>query len=193
VKQAVICASVLSLLYPQDGIRDYSREQFIEDLLRENEKDIRSSLENGAHNVQIDFTEGGLAVKLDRLKGLLKQFVKLNNEVLSRFSSSERKKIDIHTCPGGDQDSTHSADGDYVDLLPDLFELMAGNFYIQIASEKDRVRVLKAIAQYSKPDQKIFIGVINPIDSRIETAGRSSGSSCYGSESYSFGTAGNNG
>jgi 5-methyltetrahydropteroyltriglutamate--homocysteine methyltransferase len=139
-------------------------------LLRENETDIRRSLEGGAYNVQIDFTEGRLAVKLDPSKGLLKQFVKLNNQVLSRFSASDRKKIGIHTCPGGDQDSTHSADVDYVELLPHLFELAAGNFYIQLASEKDRVRVLKAIAQYAKRDQKIFVGVINPIDSRIETA-----------------------
>ena len=170
VKQAVISASALSLLYPQDGIKNYSRDEFIEDLLRENETDIRRSLEGGAYNVQIDFTEGRLAVKLDPSKGLLKQFVKLNNQVLSRFSASDRKKIGIHTCPGGDQDSTHSADVDYVELLPHLFELAAGNFYIQLASEKDRVRVLKAIAQYAKRDQKMFVGVINPIDSRIETA-----------------------
>ncbi|MCI0444306.1 5-methyltetrahydropteroyltriglutamate--homocysteine methyltransferase [bacterium] len=169
VKQAVISASALSLLYPQEGIQDYSREQFIEDLLHENESDIRKSLDGGAYDVQIDFTEGRLAVKLDPSKGLLKQFVKLNNQVLSRFSAAERKQIGIHTCPGGDQDSTHSADVDYVDLLPDLFELQAGNFFIQLASEKDRIRVLKAIAQYSKPDQKVFIGVTNPIDARVET------------------------
>jgi 5-methyltetrahydropteroyltriglutamate--homocysteine methyltransferase len=169
VKQAVISASALSLLYPQNGIDNYSKDQFIEDLLNENEKDIRQSLNNGAHNVQVDFTEGRLAVKLDPSKGLLKQFVQLNNRVLSRFSESERKKIGIHTCPGGDQDSTHSADVDYLHLLPDLFELNAGNFYIQLASETDRIRVLEAIAKHSKADQKIFVGVTNPIDSKVET------------------------
>jgi 5-methyltetrahydropteroyltriglutamate--homocysteine methyltransferase len=169
VKQAVISASALSLLYPQKGIENYSQSEFLEDLLRENETDIRRALEKGAHNVQIDFTEGRLAVKLDPSKELLKQFVKLNNKVLSRFSDSERKKIGIHTCPGGDQDSTHSADVDYLQLLPDLFELMAGNFYIQLAGEDNRVRILEAIARYSKPDQKIFIGVTNPIGSNVET------------------------
>jgi 5-methyltetrahydropteroyltriglutamate--homocysteine methyltransferase len=144
VKQAVISASALSLLYPQDGVPGYSRDAFVEDLLREHETDIRRCLERGAHNVQIDFTEGRLAVKLDPSKGLLKSFVDLNNRVLARFSDAERSRIGVHTCPGGDQDSTHSADVDYVELLPSLFQLQAGNFYLQLASEKDTARVLKA-------------------------------------------------
>ena len=37
VKQAVISASALSLLYPQEGIPGYLREAFIEDLIRETE------------------------------------------------------------------------------------------------------------------------------------------------------------
>jgi 5-methyltetrahydropteroyltriglutamate--homocysteine methyltransferase len=32
--------------------------------------------------------------------------------------------------PGGDCGSTHSADVDYAGLLPSLFELQVGNFYI---------------------------------------------------------------
>lgn len=169
VKQAVISASALSLLYPQHGIEGYSREAFVEDLLREHEADIRRCLQKGAHKVQIDFTEGRLAVKLDPTGQLLKSFVKLNNRVLDRFSASERKKIGVHTCPGGDQDSTHSADVDYVDLLPRLFKLKVGNFYIQLASERDRARVLRIIKEQAKADQKIFIGVIDPINSRVET------------------------
>lgn len=169
VKQAVISASALSLLYPNDGIKSYSREQFIEDLLRENETDIRRCLDGGAHCVQVDFTEGRLAIKLDPPKTLLRQFVALNNQVLRRFSAEERKRIGVHTCPGGDQDSTHSADVDYAELLPELFELEAGNFYLQMASEKDRARVLKAVARHAKPDQKIFIGVTDPINTRVET------------------------
>ena len=61
VKQAVISASALSLLYPADGIDGYSREAFLDDLVREAETDIRSALDAGAHNVQVDFTEGRLA------------------------------------------------------------------------------------------------------------------------------------
>jgi methionine synthase II (cobalamin-independent) len=169
VKQAVISASALSLLYPQDGVPGYSRDAFVADLLREHETDIRRCLQHGAHKVQVDFTEGRLAVKLDPSKGLLKSFVELNNKVLSRFSAEERKRIGVHTCPGGDQDSTHSADVDYVELLPSLFQLQAGNFYLQLASEKDRARVLKAVRQHAKADQMIFVGVTDPISSKVET------------------------
>jgi 5-methyltetrahydropteroyltriglutamate--homocysteine methyltransferase len=157
-------------LYPQDGIEGYSREAFINDLLSEAESDIRRCLKRGAHNVQIDFTEGRLSVKLDPSKGVLKSFVDLNNQVLNRFTAEERAKIGVHTCPGGDRDSTHSADIDYSELLPDLFGMNVGRVYLQLASEKDRPKVLNLIKQHAKPNQKIFVGVIDPIDPRIETA-----------------------
>jgi 5-methyltetrahydropteroyltriglutamate--homocysteine methyltransferase len=169
VKQAVISASALSLLYPQHPIHGYSRDAFIDDLLREHETDIRRCLQAGAHTVQIDFTEGRLAVKLDPGKGLLKSFIALNNRVLDRFSAEERMKIGVHTCPGGDRDSTHSADVDYADLLPHLFELNAGNFYLQLSSERNRLTVLETIRQHARPHQRIFIGVTDPINPRVET------------------------
>jgi 5-methyltetrahydropteroyltriglutamate--homocysteine methyltransferase len=169
VKQAVISASALSLLYPQKGIDGYSREAFINDLLREHETDIRRCLAQGAAVVQIDFTEGRLAIKLDPSGQVLKSFVDLNNQVLSRFSATERTQIGVHTCPGGDRDSTHSADVDYAALLPRLFELSVGNFYIQLASERDRPRVLKIIRDLTRPGQRIFVGVTDPINSRVET------------------------
>jgi 5-methyltetrahydropteroyltriglutamate--homocysteine methyltransferase len=169
VKQAVISASALSLLYPQGGIEGYSKEAFIEDLLRENEADIRRCLQKGAYNVQVDFTEGRLAVKLDPSGQLLQSFIDLNNRVLGRFSESEQKRIGVHTCPGGDQDSTHSADVDYAKLLPSLFKLRTGNFYIQLASESDRTRVLRIINENAKPHQRIFVGVIDPINPKVET------------------------
>ena len=77
--------------------------------------------------------------------------------------------LGVHTCPGGDHDTTHSADVDYADLLPDLFELRVSNFYVQLASEQDRPRVLRIIKDHAKPKQWIFVGVIDPIDARIET------------------------
>jgi 5-methyltetrahydropteroyltriglutamate--homocysteine methyltransferase len=169
VKQAVISPSCLSLMYPAEPIPDYSREQFIQDLLNEHETEIRRCLAKGAHKVQVDFTEGRLAVKIDPSGHLLNSFIDLNNLALSRFTPEERKRIGVHTCPGNDFDSTHSADVDYAELLPSLFELKAGNFYIALAGERDRRHVLKIIRKYRKPDQRIFIGVIAPIDPRVET------------------------
>lgn len=169
VKQAVISPSALSLLYPEDEIPGYSREQFIDDLLHEHETEVRSCLLKGAHKVQIDFTEGRLAVKLDPSGGLLQSFIHLNNLALARFSDDERLRIGIHTCPGSDRDSTHSADVDYAELLPSLLQLKAGNFYIALAGEKDRERVLSVIRRNLKPNQRIFVGVIASIDPKIET------------------------
>jgi methionine synthase II (cobalamin-independent) len=65
-KQAVISPSALSLMYPAESLPGYSREEFIKDLLGEHEKEIRGCLAKGAHKVQIDFTEGRLAVKIIR-------------------------------------------------------------------------------------------------------------------------------
>jgi 5-methyltetrahydropteroyltriglutamate--homocysteine methyltransferase len=143
VKQAVIAPSALSLLYPPEPIEDYPREAFLEDLVDEAEADVRRCLDAGAHKVQLDFTEGRLSIKLDPGKALLGQFIELNNRVLDPFSDDERRRIGIHTCPGGDQDSTHSLDVPYAELLPSLLRLKAGNFYIQLASERDRRSVLE--------------------------------------------------
>src|SRR6202049_1489659 len=170
VKQAVISPSALSLMYPAEGIPDYPREQFIEDLLREHETEIRSCLQKGAHKVQIDFTEARLAMKIDPSGQLLDSFIDLNNLALSRFSPEERKRIGVHTCPGGDFHATHSAEVDYADLLPRFFELKAENFYVALACEQDRRRVLKIIRKYLKPNQRIFVGVISPIRAGIESA-----------------------
>src|SRR6202158_2912918 len=168
VKQAVISPSALSLMY-SERIPDYSREQFIEDLLNEHEIEIRRCLKKGAHKVQVDFTEGRLAVKIDPSGNLLNSFIDLNNLALSRFSPEERRRIGVHTCPGNDFDSTHSADVDYAELLPSLFELKAGNFYVALAGEPDRRHALKIIRKYRKPDQRIFVGVTAPIDPHIES------------------------
>ena len=168
VKQAVISPSALSLMYPDAAIPGYSREEFLHDLLEEHVAEIRSCLAKGAHKVQIDFTEGRLAVKIDPSGSLLHSFIDLNNLALSRFSAEERQKIGVHTCPGGDIDSTHSADVDYAELLPSLFELKVGSFCIALAGEADRERVLQIIRKYRKPEQRVFVGVVGPIDPRVD-------------------------
>ena len=181
VKQAVIAPSMLALLYPLDAeIEGYSREEFLADLVDECEKDIRKCFEAGAARVSIDFTEGRLALRNDPAnpwtgRNMLGEFVDLNNRVLDRFSADERRDIGIHTCPGGDMDSTHSADVDYAELLPAMFAMNAGYFLIQLASEPDRERVYRLLGEHSRADangvpQVCFVGVINPQDPRVETA-----------------------
>jgi 5-methyltetrahydropteroyltriglutamate--homocysteine methyltransferase len=170
VKQAVISPSALSLMYPAEGIAGYTREEFIDDLIREHETEVRRCLQKGAHSVQIDFTEGRLAAKVDRTGELLSSFIDLNNLALSRFSAKDRQQLGVHTCPGGDRDSTHSADVDYAELLPSLFQLNVTNFFVALAGERDRERVLKIISKHMKPTHRVFVGVVAPIDPRVETA-----------------------
>ena len=169
LKQAVISASALSLLYPPDGLPDYPRETFIEDLVGQAAAEIRGCLDRGA-DVQIDFTEARLSLKLDPSGGLLNAFVDLNNQVLGELTEEQRARVGVHTCPGGDQDSTHSADVPYDALLPSLFNLEVGRFYVQLASEADRPHVLGVLGQHANDGRRVFVGVIDPLDPRVETA-----------------------
>lgn len=181
MKQAVIAPSMLALLYPlHDEIPGYSRDQFEEDLCNETEKDIRQAFAAGAARVSVDFTEGRLATRADPRNpwtgvGMLPHFIELNNRVLNRFTAEERARIGVHTCPGGDRDSVHSADVPYNNLLPSLFQINAGYFLIQLASERDKDPVYESIGKHSRDDangvaQICYVGVINPGNPRVESA-----------------------
>jgi methionine synthase II (cobalamin-independent) len=180
MKQAVIAPSMLALLYPLDEeIPGYPRAQFEDDLVGECEKDIRQAFAAGAVRVSIDFTEGRLATRDDHRnpwtgRGMLPHFIELNNRVLDRFTAPERASIGLHTCPGGDRDSVHSADVPYSDLLPSMFGINAGYFLIQLASERDKDRVYQLIGENLRSDangvkQMAYIGVINPLNPRVES------------------------
>jgi 5-methyltetrahydropteroyltriglutamate--homocysteine methyltransferase len=168
LKQAVISASAISLMYPADGIAGYPREAFLDDLVNEATAEIRGCLERDA-TVQIDFTEARLSLKLDPSKGLLDSFVDLNNRVLAQLTDDERARVGVHTCPGGDQDSTHSADIDYAELLPGLFRMNVDRFFVELASEPDHERVLTILGAHANGSRRIFVGVTDPLDPRVET------------------------
>jgi methionine synthase II (cobalamin-independent) len=181
VKQAVIAPSMLMLLYPLEAeIDGYSREQFLDDLCDECEKDIRQCFDAGAVRVSVDFTEGRLANKNDERnpwtgKDMLQEFIDLNNRVFDRFTPEERKNIGLHTCPGGDCDSVHSKEVPYEKLLSHMFDINAGYFLIQCASEEDKEEVYRLCGQYSRDDangvpQVCFMGVIDPLNPEVETA-----------------------
>jgi methionine synthase II (cobalamin-independent) len=181
VKQAVISPSMMMLLYPLDGeIDGYSRDQFLSDCIDEAEKDIRQCFDAGAVRVSVDFTEGRLANKNDSRnpwtgKNMLQEFIDLNNRLFDRFTAGERRNIGIHTCPGGDCDSVHSKEVPYELLLSHMFEMNAGYFLIQCASEDDRESIYEMCGKYSREDangvaQVCFMGVINPLTPEVETA-----------------------
>src|ERR1700722_14830317 len=181
VKQAVISPSMMALLYPlDDELPGYSREQFLDDVINECEKDIRQCFQAGAVRVSVDFTEGRLANKNDARnpwtgKNMLQDFIDMNNRLLDCFSAPERTNIGIHTCPGGDCDSVHSKEVPYELLLEHMFDMNAGYFLIQCASEDDREKVYELCGRYSREDadgvaQVCFMGVINPLTPEVETA-----------------------
>ncbi|MGI8579251.1 MAG: cobalamin-independent methionine synthase II family protein [Solirubrobacteraceae bacterium] len=180
VKQAVISPSMMMLLYPlEEELEGYSREEFLNDVVDECEKDIRKAFDAGAVRVSVDFTEGRLANKNDARnpwtgKDMLQEFIDLNNRLFARFSPEERKNIGIHTCPGGDTDSVHSKEVPYEKLLDHMFDLNAGYFLIQCSSEDDREKVYKLVGEHLRDDaegvkQVAFMGVINPLSPEVET------------------------
>lgn len=170
VKQAVISPSMLSLVYPAKGIESYNHEQFINDLIEQHVGEVRRCLDLGVHKVQIDFTEARLSLKLDPSGEMLNSFVDLINKCLAHFTDEEIQRIGIHTCPGADIDSTHSAEVDYKYLLPALFKINAGNFYVAMRGEKDTAKALRLIGHIIRPFQRVFVGVTNPNSKILETA-----------------------
>jgi methionine synthase II (cobalamin-independent) len=171
---------MLALLYPlKDPVEGYSREDFEATLIDECEQDIRQAFAAGAVRVSVDFTEGRLATREDPRNpwtgaGLLPHFIELNNRVMARFTPEERVNIGIHTCPGGDRDSVHSADVPYNNLLPEMFKINAGYFLIQLASEREKDPVYESIGKHLQSDAEgvtpmAYVGVINPGNPRVES------------------------
>ena len=159
--------AALSLLYPSQGIPGYSREAFcFGPDLDEAEASIRGALNAGAVIVQIDFTENRLSLKLDPSGNLLRRFIALNNQVLDRLLPKRAPAGGVHVALEAIADSTHSADVDYAGLLPELFPLNVGRFYMQMASESDRKRILGIVRQVLRPNHIAFVGVIDPINPR---------------------------
>src|SRR5437899_1420607 len=153
-----------------DGMQQLAAGRISQDQMRHlYDRAIRDTIRRLEETGSPIITEGRAWRNPHPSKQLLRSFVALNNRVLDRFTADERSRIGVHTCPGGDHDSTHSADVDYAELLPDLFRLQVRNFYIQLASERNRTRVLRIIKENAKADQRVFVGVTDPIDPKIET------------------------
>lgn len=97
-RQAIISPSALTMVYPTATIPNYSHEQFLTDLIKEAEKDIRLCLEKGAYCVQIDFTEACFSFQIDPSGQLLRDFIRFNNRVLNRFIFSDQHRLGVYVC-----------------------------------------------------------------------------------------------
>ena len=72
----------------------------------------------------------------------------------------------------------HSKEVPYEKLLSKMFDLNAGYFLIQCASEEDKEEVYRLCGQYRRDDangvsQVCFMGVINPLDPTSSRPSRS--------------------
>lgn len=180
LKQAVVSPAMLSLMYPFEGeVAGYPRAQFHDDLVDACASDIGGAFAAGASRVSIDFTEGRLALSRDARqpwagRARLGGFIELMNRVLDRFPAEDRARIGVHTCPGSDRDSAHSAEVDYAELIPELFQIEAGYFLVQAASERDPDRVAalvgREIGRLGERAPHVRLGVTNPLTPRLETA-----------------------
>lgn len=182
LKQAVISPSMLSLMVPAEGLDGYSREEFLSDVVAGCAEDIERCFAAGASRVSIDFTEGRLALRRDLRApwagpSALGGFIELINRVLDRLPAERRAAVGVHTCPGNDNDSAHSADVDYAELIPELCQIEAGYFLVQAASERDPDRVarllgaqLRGRGETGRAAPRVLLGVTNPTSPKLETA-----------------------
>ncbi len=169
VKVAVMSVHALSLIYPAGGIDGYSKDQFLDDLVAEAAKEIVLCFEAGADSVQIDWTEGRLSLKLDPSGAFLDEGIRLNNAVIAAVPDKYHDRIGLHTCPGGDRDSTHSADVPYEALLARMFEINATRFYLQMISEPDYEEALRVVGKHLRKGQIAYVGVTNHLVEEVET------------------------
>lgn len=188
LKQAVVSPSMLSLMWAEgteapgsSGAAGYSRADFLDDVVAGCAEDIRRSFASGATRVTIDFTEGRLALRRDLRAPwagpvALAGFIDLINRVLDLVPAELRDAVGVHTCPGNDHDSAHSADVDYAELIPELFQIEAGYFLVQATGESDPDRVarlvgrqLQQISAAGGRRPRVLFGVTDPTNPKLET------------------------
>ena len=180
-KQAVVSPSMLSLMWTEDLAVSYTRAEFLDHVVAGCAEDIRRSFAAGAARVSIDFTEGRLALRRDLRApwagpAALSGFIELMNRVLDLLPTELRQAVGVHTCPGNDHDSAHSADVDYAELIPELFQIEAGYFLVQAAGEGDPDRVarlvgrqLRDLAAAGGRTPRVLLGVTIPTNPKLET------------------------
>ncbi|MHA3683969.1 hypothetical protein ACXR2W_06920 [Leucobacter sp. HY1908] len=181
LKQAVVSPSMLSLMWTDDLAGSYTRAEFLDHVVAGCAEDIRRSFAAGAARVTIDFTEGRLALRRDLRApwagpAALSGFIELMNRVLDLVPAPLRQAVGVHTCPGNDHDSAHSADVDYAELIPELFQIEAGYFLVQAAGESDPDRVarlvgrqLRDLAAAGGRTPRVLFGVTDPTNPKLET------------------------
>ena len=182
VKQAVIAPSMLMLLYPLEGeLEGYSREQFLDDLCDEVEKDIRAVLRR-RRRARLDRLHRGPAGEQERLAQPLDQQghapgvhrpQQPRDRPLQRRGAGQhrhphlpRRRLRLRALQGSPLREAAEQDVPAQrGLLPDPVRLRGR----PRGRLPDVRRVLAARTPTASP-QVCFMGVINPLNPEVETA-----------------------
>ena len=140
----------------------YSREAFVDDLVAEAVAEIRRLPRPGRQRP--DRLHRGPALAQARsVEGAARlRFVDLNNRVLAELTDDERARVGVHTCPGGDRTRPTAPMCATRSCCRRCSGSNVANFYVQLASESDRPRVLEILGTHATGDRRIFVGVIDP-------------------------------
>ena len=170
LKQAVISASALSLHVPgRRHRRATPREAFIDDLVAEAAAEIRGCLERGA--TRPDRLHRGAPVAQARSVGRAARRVRRPEQprprpAHRRGAGAGRRPHLSGRRPGLDPQRRRRLRGAAARPVP---HERRTRFYVQLASEADRERVLEILGDHATGDRRIFVGVTDPIDPRVET------------------------
>jgi 5-methyltetrahydropteroyltriglutamate--homocysteine methyltransferase len=166
----VISPSALSLMYPGTDLDGYSREEFIDDLLASTRPTCGAAW-NSVRALGADRLHRRPPGLEDRShRALLNSFVDAEQPgavALLRSSSAPHRRAHLsRRRPRLDAQRRRRLRR----AAAQPVRAQAGRFYIALAGEPDRERVLKIIAQHLKPDQTCSSAWSIPIDPVIETA-----------------------
>jgi methionine synthase II (cobalamin-independent) len=182
VKQAVIAPSMLMLLYPlEEEIEGYGASSSSPTSATKSRRTSASA--SPRRGARLDRLHRGPAREQERLaqpvdrQGHAAGVHRPQQPGHRPLLAEERRTSASTPAPAATCDSVHSKEVPYEKLLSKMFQLNAGYFLIQCASEDDKETVYKLCAQYSREDadgvpQVCFMGVINPLDPEVETPSR---------------------
>ena len=124
---------------------------------------LRATIETDGKSMTIDYNPRALSDESVR-----EVAAKLAPEAQRRFDKCVMR-LGGRACEACALKLERKADVDYSGLLPSLFSLNVGSYYMQLASELDRQRVLRIVRENLHPPRRVFVGVIDPINPKVET------------------------
>ena len=169
MKQAVIAASALSLLYPAAGIPGYPREEFLDDLVREAQTDIRRCL--AARRDGADRLHRRTARRQARPVEEAAQLLRRPEQPRARRLHAPRRRRRSASTPAPAATRTRRTAPTWTtrSCCPRSSGSTSATSSSSSRARADRPRVLKILGAHATGGRRIFVGVTDPIYPRVET------------------------